>query len=183
MELLSFAGKKGYQFQNLLTNFDLWQFYRLTIRKQVLKIENIIHKKYQKFEIEIADIHTQTGAMSTESTEEQTVMKISGLKNFPKFYLEPTSILDVLEEQIFEESIKIDGQEDFSNKYKLKSDSEIDAVKKLFSKELIALLMTKDFELFSGNGKDLVISTKGELLSVSKIEKLIDFGEQVIAEL
>jgi len=183
LELLSFAGKKGYQFQNLLTNFDLWQFYRLTIRKQVLKIENIIHKKYQKFEIEIADIHTQTGAMSTESTEEQTVMKISGLKNFPKFYLEPTSILDVLEEQIFEESIKIDGQEDFSNKYKLKSDSEIDAVKKLFSKELIALLMTKDFELFSGNGKDLVISTKGELLSVSKIEKLIDFGEQVIAEL
>ncbi|MFK7757328.1 MAG: SulP family inorganic anion transporter [Flavobacteriales bacterium] len=178
--LESFSEEKGYKFAEESTNYGTWQFYHLTIRKEILSINNVIKLGINQVSLEIADITTKLGALTTEDIEEQTVLKMEGLKNVPKFYLQPSSFVDKIKETLLEDDINFDDHSDFSKRYTLKSDRMEKEVIEFFNEKLIALIEEGENYHLSGNGKALMLHLDEKLLDPKEIEELIAIGQKII---
>jgi len=178
--LESFSKERGYKFLEESTNYGTWQFYHLTIRKEILSINNVIKFGINQVSVEIADITTKLGALTTEDIEEQTVLKMEGLKNVPKFYLQPSSLVDKIKETLLEDDINFDDHSDFSERYTLKSDRMEKEGIEFFNEELIALIEEGENYHLSGNGKDLMLHLDEKLLDPKEIEELMALSKLII---
>jgi len=183
LELLSFAHEKGYEFQNKINNNNQWDFYNLSIRRQILSIENIIRVKDGNITYEIADIKTKLGALTTEDIDKQTVLKITGIKNVPKFYMQPASLIDNIQEKLGHSDINFENHSDFSKKYTLKSDGMEKEVRGFFNDKLLSLFEQKKHNYLSGNGSDLLFHFDQKILNLKDINILIAIAHQVTKSL
>lgn len=183
LTLLSFAHNKGYEFQNKIEDDGKWDFYHLSIRKEIVSISNVIRVKKKEVIFEIADIKTKSGALTTEDIDKQTVLKISGLKNIPKFYMQPATFLDKLQEKFSHSDINFDHHYDFSEKYTLKSDGMEKETTAFFTNRLLKAVEKSHNNYLSGNGSDLLVHMDEKLFSTKEITNLIDLSNQIIESL
>jgi hypothetical protein len=173
LQLLSYAHANDYEFQNKVENYGQWDFYNLSIRKQTISIKNVIRITNGKYMFEIADIKTQTGALATADTDNQTVLKISGIANVPKFYMHRSNFIDKLKETLGHKEINFAAHDKFSKQYTLRSDGMVKEVEAFFTADLIQILENYENNFLSGNGTDLLIHFEEKILSLKEIEMLI----------
>ena len=181
LQLLSFADDKGYQFQNKVEDFEDWQFYHLTIRKQVLGIQNVIRHWYNNCFYEVADVITQTGVEITADVDKITVLKIKGLPNVPKFYMQKRGLLDTVQGLFEHTDLEFEGYPQFTKKYSLHSDDQENEVHQFLNEGLISFFEEEDHDFFlSGNGKDLLVHFQDRRLGTQEIENLMLNGNQIV---
>lgn len=183
LELLSYAHSNGYEFQNISMDYGQWDFYHLSITKKIVSIQNVIRFKKGKYTFEIADIKTQSGALLTEDIDNQTVLRIMGISNIPKFYLQPTSFIDKLQQKITDIDINFDSHLKFSNKYSLKSYGDENKVVDFFNRNILSLLEETNDLFLGGNNVDLLIRLDEKILNQNEIKRLISIGEQLIEKI
>lgn len=180
LSLLSFATENNYEYKNKTTNYDTWNFYHLSIRKKIQHVENIMTFQESSFQFEVADVITQSGAEITVDTDKITVLKISGLKTCPKFYLAKSSWLDKIQESLGYTDIDFKHFPDFSTKYVLKGDGNEAEIRAFFTKKLLSTLVKFNDVVLSSNGKDLLVHLDNDLLTKTQIETLINTGRRII---
>ena len=180
LKILSFATENNYEFKNKSNNSDTWDFYHLSTRKQLESVENIISLNEGSFQFDIADVITKAGAELTEDTDKITVLKISGLKDCPKFYLAKSTWLDKIQESLGYDDIDFKNSPGFSDKYVLKGDKNEKEIRAFFTNKLLSTLVTFNDVVLSSNGKDLLVHLDDELLSNNQIETLIDTARRIV---
>jgi len=182
IELLSFAHTNDFEFQNQVKDTELWDFYHLSIRKEIVSIKNNIRFTEGNVTYDVADIKTKTGAEITEDFDNQTVLKVSGLSNIPKFYMHKTDLIDVLKERLGHNDIDFKSHTQFSKQYSIHSDGNENEVKTFFTDLLITALEKSETNYLSGNGKDLLVHFEEKLLNTQEIETLIELAKQIISK-
>ena len=183
IELLSFAHANDFEFQNQVKDIELWNFYHLSIRKEVVSIKNNIRFTEDKVTYDVADIKTKTGAEITENFDNQTVLKISGLSNIPKFYMYKTDFIDTLKEKLGHNDLDFKSHPKFSKQYSIHYDGNVNDVKTFFTDALITALEKSETNYLSGNGKDLLVHFEEKLLNTQETEILIECTKQIISSI
>jgi MFS superfamily sulfate permease-like transporter len=178
--LLSFAQTNGYEFQNRILNNGNWNFDQFSVGKKIVSIENIIRVREGAYCYEIADLKIQSGALLTEDIDQQTVLKISGLQELPKFHMQPTSFVDKIKTKLSYTDINFDSYPDFSKKYNLKSDGKEREVKGFFNNSLLGYFEEEQAVSLSSNGVDLLICFGEKLLPKEEISALIHFSNGLV---
>jgi MFS superfamily sulfate permease-like transporter len=183
LQLLSFSNEKNYQFSSKLDDYCEWEFYHFTIRKQILSIENIIQYKKNGMTYQIADITTKTGTEVTADVNKVTAIKVSGIFEVPKFYLQRKDLLEVLKHVFDHNDITFASFPKFSKHYALKADYAEEKVRQFFNEELLSYMETHGTIFMSGNGEDLLVHLEDKLLDLNKIESIIASTEQIVSVL
>jgi len=181
--LMSFAHQKGFEFQNKTEDFDSWNFHLLYIQKKIISVQNIIRFKTNNIKYELADIVSQTGALATQEVEKITILKISGLANVPKFYLQECNLIDKLKSQLGSINVNFNEHPNFSKKYELRADETENNMNAFFTNRLISHLETVKPLFISGNGKDLLIHFEVKRLSTEEINLLIKTATGIVNQL
>ena len=183
IQLKKFTQQNNYNFKPSSTDFTSWNFYHLSVRKQLKSVENIISLNEASFQFDIADVITQAGAEITADIDKITALKISGLKKCPKFYLAKATWLDKIQESLGYNDIDFKNYPEFSNKYELRGDNNDTEIRDFFTNSLISTLAKFDNIVLSSNGKDLLIHLDDELLDKNQIETLIDTAKKLVKSL
>ncbi len=178
-----YAKSKGYLYVEDIEDYSNWQFYALSIRKRIVSIKNILSFNEGHINYNVADMTVQEGAMTTAERDSVTVVKMSGIKGVPNFYMHKTYLTDKIKESFGNEDINFESHPKFSDKFVLRTDKQEKEVREFFTPELLTYFEQFDDCYFSGNGKDLVFHMGDKLLSVEEIEDLINNAKQIISKL
>ncbi len=181
LQLLSFSIAKNHKFITKLDDYSEWEFYHFTIRKQILSIDNVI--KYQKngMTYQIADITTKTGTEITADIDRVTAIKVSGISEVPKFYLQRKDFLEALKDVFDHNDINFANFPKFSKHYAVHAGDAEEKVRQLFNDELMSYLQTHGTMFMSGNGEDLLIHLEDKLLNIDEIESIIAHTEHIVS--
>lgn len=180
LQVLSFANQKDYRYENRTNALEEWGFYHLSIRKKLVSVSHLVKFWDSKIGYEMADVTTQTGAMATEDTEKVTALKISGIPNVPKFYLEQRGIVDTLQNVIDNEEVSFKEFPDFQKHYSVHTDGDKSAVKKFINSEAIQFVKGEKHLFLSGNGDDLLVRLNDKVLNEAEMEKLIKISKELV---
>jgi len=179
LQQLSFSNEKNYQFSSKLNDYSEWGFYHFTIRKQILSIENVIHYQKNGMTYQIADITTKTGAEVTADIDKVTAIKVSGIPEVPKFYMQRKDFLEALKDVFDHNDITFANFPKFSKHYAIHADDVEEKIRQLFNDELLSYMETHGTMFMSGNGKDLLIHLEDKLLNINEIEAIISHTEHI----
>ena len=183
IDLMSFAQTNNFGFQNQEKDTDIWDFYHLSTRKEIVSIKNNIRFMEANITYDVVDIKTKTGAEITEDFDNQTVLKISGIPNIPEFYMHKTDFIDTLKEKLGHHDIDFKSHPKFSKMYSLHSDGNKNEVKAFFTEALITELEKSDTNYLSGNGEDLLLHFEEKLLKTQEIDTLITRAKEITSKL
>lgn len=180
LQMLSFANACEYQYQNKADNLDDWMFYHLSIRKKLEHVGHLITHFDDDVRYQLADVTTQTGAMVTEDSESLTVLKISGLENVPKFYLQKRGMVEQIKELVLDGEVKFQDHPEFNKHYSLYPDKKESRITSFLNDAVIDFL-TKEKNIFlSGNGKDLLVHVEDKLLNEKEMEQLLKMSKELV---
>jgi len=178
-----FAESNNYLYVEDIEEFKNWQFYNLTIRRKIVAIKNVLSFNHGHFNFNVADLIIQKGAETTADVDKMTVLKISGVKNVPNFYMHKTYLTDKIKEGLGNKDINFESHPIFSKKYVLRSDKDEKQVREFFNPELLSFLEQFEDSFLSGNGKDLLLHFDEKLLNLSEVEFLIREGKLIVEKL
>jgi MFS superfamily sulfate permease-like transporter len=178
LAILEFAQENNFKFENQDTNLDEWEFYNLTIRKEIKSVTNILSFKQGGIQFKIADLTISSGAQTTIDIEKITVLKFSGNMDVPEFYMRKAGMGNVVKTAMGNADINFDSHPDFSKKYELRSQDE-KGVRAFFNESLLNRFEELTRIFFSGNGKSLLIHQNTGLANKDQIRKLIDIGNAI----
>ncbi len=181
--LSDFAAENKYSFKHELSDFSDWNFYHLSIRHKIISVKRLISFTQDKLTFTVADIETKSGALSTEEFIEQTAIRVSGIENMPKFYMNKADFVDRLKESFGDKDINFEKHPEFSKKYSLHSDEMESEVRGLFNDDLIGYICSNGSHFMSANGQDLLIHFGDKVLSTDDIERLIYSAKQIVKTL
>ncbi|WP_051229823.1 SulP family inorganic anion transporter [Psychroserpens burtonensis] len=181
LQLLSFSNEKNYQFSTKLDDYSEWEFYHFTIRKQILSIENAIQYQKNGMTYQIADITTKTGAEVTANIQKITAIKVSGISEVPKFYLQRKDFLEALKDVFDHNDITFANFPKFSKHYAIHADDAEEKVRQLFNEHLLSYMETHGTIFMSGNGKDLLVHLDDKLLNINEIQAVISRTEKLVS--
>jgi len=180
LQMLSFANAYEYQYQNKADNLDDWMFYHLSIRKKLERVAHLVTHFDDNIRYQLADVTTQTGAMVTEDSDSLTVLKISGLENVPKFYLQKRGLVEQIKELVLHEKVKFKDHPEFNKHYSLYTDKKESSITSFLNDAVIDFL-TKEKNIFlSGNGKDLLVHLEDKLLNEKEMEQLLKMSKEFV---
>ena len=187
--------KRQIQLRDFAEQFD-FTFYPMTARaiakykdfpieagSKVMYEDNILSKYTDYGKVEISDIQVTEGAGSARQDSVMTVFLISDLEfPVPNFALEPERLWTKFFEHTWGKDIDFRNHPDFSKKYYLRADNEID-VRGFFREGLIGFLEKQpDVHIESQRGK-LLIYDKREKLSSEEIQSVLLFVEGFVQQL
>jgi len=178
--LLGLASKRNWNYMLKQDWNGVWDFYSITLRKQIISLENILVEKDNNLTYTVADLTTKEGAMSTTEYQNLTVMKIDGLAPCPKFYMIEETLVDKLANLISGDDINIDSHPKFSGNYVLKGE-DVAAVRQLFTKELLDFFEANLNYFLVSNGQDLLVRKNLRFLKPEEIEELNAKGHELVA--
>lgn len=181
LQLLSFSNEKNYQFSTKLDDYSEWEFYHFTIRKQILSIENVIQYQKNGMIYQIADITTKTGTEVTANIQKITAIKVSGISEVPKFYLQRKDFLEALKDVFDHNDITFANFPKFSKHYAIHADDAEEKVRQLFNEQLLSYMETHGTIFMSGNGKDLLVHLDDKLLSINETQDVISRTEKLVS--
>ena len=180
IQVLSFANANAYQYQSKADSLEEWEFYHLSIRKQLVSVEHIVKFWSDNIGYQLADVTTQTGALTTEDKDRVTALKISGLSKVPKFYLQQRGFIDNLQEIFDNDEVDFKAFPSFKKHYSVHTDGDPKAVIEFLNKEAIQLLETDKNIFLSGNGEELLIHLQDKLLNEAEMEQLLKTAKELI---
>jgi MFS superfamily sulfate permease-like transporter len=183
LQLLSFSNEKNYQFSTNLYDYSEWEFYHFTIRREILSIENVIQYQKNGMTYQIADITTKIGTEVTADIDQVTAIKISGISDVPKFYLQRKDLSEVLKDVFDHHYITFSNFPEFSKQYVIHADHAEEKVRQFFNDEFLSYVETQGTMFMSGNGKDLLVHAEDKRLSIDEIEAIIARTEHIISVL
>lgn len=183
LQVLSFANQWNYRFENRTDELDQWEFYHLSIRRKLITVEHLVKHWDDNIGYEMADVTTQTGAMTTEDIDKVTVLKISGLPKVPKFYLQQRGFVDDIVKVFDNEEVSFKGLPEFEKQYSIHTDGDHKAVKQFLNAETIQFLAKEKHLFLSGNGNDLLVHLQDKLLNEKEMEALLDIAKKLVGTL
>ena len=178
-DLLSLAAGNGWNYTLKQDWNGVWDFYTITVRKQIISLENLIINSDSYLSYTSADITTQEGARTTTEFQNVTALKVTGLKPLPKFYMMEETFVDKLTNMVTGDDINFDSNPVFSKNYILKGE-DAPAVRAIFTKDVLAFFETnKDLCLIS-NGKDILLRSHYRFLKPAEIVSLHQKAQQLV---
>ena len=180
MQLLAFANANEYQYQSKSDHLEEWGFYHLSIRKQLVSVKHIVKFWNDNIGYQLADVTTQTGALTTEDTDTLTVVKITGLPKVPKFYVQEKGFFENVQELFENDDVDFKGFPVFEKHYSVHTDDAPAAVIEFLNEETIQLLENQKNIFLSGNGDELIIHLKDKLLNEAEMEQLLKTSKELI---
>lgn len=183
LQVLSFANQWNYRFENRTDELDKWEFYHLSIRKKLISVAHLVKLWEDNIGYQLADVTTQTGAMTTEDTEKLTVLKISGLPRVPKFYLQKRGFMDDLQKVFDNEEVPFKEFPEFQKRYSVHTDGDVKEAQQFLNKEALQFLESEKQIFLSGNGNELLVHLQDKLLNEKEMEQLLEVSKKLVAQL
>ncbi len=183
LQVLSFANQWNYRFENRTDALDQWEFYHLSIRRKLIAVEHLVKLWDDNFGYEMADVTTQTGAMTTEDMDKVTVLKISGLPKVPKFYLQQRGFIDDIQKVFENEEVTFKDLPEFEKQYSVHADGDHKEVKQFLNAETIQFLSLEKHLFLSGNGNELLMHLQDKLLNEKEMEALLTIAKKLVGTL
>ena len=177
INLLNFAQIHQYKYSTKTNLVNAWQFYNVSIRKQILSIENLIEFNENSTRYIFADITTLTGSGITEEIETVSGIKIKLNRELPKFYLFPAQLIDKIKTNLGDDSVQFTENPIFNSKYIVKSDKMEVETKAFLNPEVLDYLCSVEVFIAS-NGVEVFISQKSKVHEVHQIESLINYAKK-----
>ncbi len=178
IEMLEFAQENNFKFENNDPNTDNWNFYNLTIRREIKSVTNLVSFTKGNIHYQIADLIISSGAQTTEDIDEITVMRFSSIENVPEFYMQKTGMIDLMKTALGNDDINFERHPTFSKKYELRSQDE-KGVRGLFNETLLNHFEKLNIAYFGGDGKNLLIHQNDGFADPDKIRLLVGIAEQI----
>ncbi|MFN8396728.1 MAG: SulP family inorganic anion transporter, partial [Bacteroidia bacterium] len=184
MRMLKFAIQQHHQFiPETWEGHDEWTAFTSMHGKTIVKARNIFEKRNGTHALTVADLKMSTGALITLEEEERTVMRIE-LKGLviPEFSMTRERNINKVAEHLGAQDIDFENFPVFSDHFLLSGDDEA-AIRQFFAPERIRFHEeNKDYYLDS-NGTSILVTTSGHLLEEAGIERLLQFGKEIVASL
>jgi carbonic anhydrase len=178
-DLLALAASNGWNYTLKQDWNGVWDFYTITLRKKIISLENILTNSDSFISYTTADIITQEGARTTAEYQNVTVLKISGLREFPKFYMAEETLMDKLTNLISGDDINFDSHPVFSKNFILKGEDS-SAVRKVFTSEILAFFEANLDLMLISNGQDILLRSQYRFLNQTEIIKLNRRAEELV---
>tara|TARA_R110002050_G_scaffold252628_2_gene390881 strand:- start:9969 stop:12149 length:2181 start_codon:yes stop_codon:yes gene_type:complete len=156
---------------------DKWSSYAILLGRRVEKESNIIHFQKNRNNITVSDLEVTSGAYTTDSTDEITVMRMELTKEIPVFSLQQESFLDQLLVKIVDD-INFPNYPKFSDSFILKGEFE-NEVRELFTDDLLQFLETYDKYAIDSDGDSIAIYGDG-ILKPAEITAMVEFGNALM---
>jgi hypothetical protein len=131
---------------------------------------------------EISDITFDEGAMLSKEVYKTTVQLVHLRQEIPSFVLEQEGIFD----KLFDRVLSIDSRDIdfekyplFSKKLKLTGEDE-EAIRELFTDDLIAFLESEEIYHIESNGNALIIFKSLRISNTGEIKNMVRFTEELV---
>jgi MFS superfamily sulfate permease-like transporter len=144
--------------------------------KQINYIYNQLQDKNTDFDL--FDIEYSEGEFIAKEVVRTTMLFINLNREIPVFTLDRDGFLQFLYQLAGFKDIVIDGHSDFSKRFYLKGEDQ-EAIKQLFTDELVLFFESNPYYHIESNGTDLIVKNKDRLATVSEIKALISFGTRL----
>ena len=181
-DLLAFAAGRNWNYMLKQDWNSGWDFYTITIRKKILRLDNLVSHKKDGVQLITADLTVQEGARTTEEIRRFTVLKMTGLKSAPKFYMERETMMDKFNNLILGGDINFDSHPKFSARCILRGENEA-ATRSFFTVYVLDFFETNPDLFLISNGEDLLLRSDLRLLSTIEIEVLNEKAIALLAAL
>lgn len=126
----------------------------------------------------VFDVEFTEGAFIAKEVVKTTVLHIKLDKEIPVFTLDKEGLLELIYNLAGFKDIDIENHPDFNRRFYLSGENE-EAIKNLFTDNLILFLESNPYYHIESNGHALMILKKERLLSVQEIKAMIYFGQQL----
>jgi len=178
-DLLGMATRLNWNY-NLKQDWNgSWDFYSVTIRKEILALENLLIHNHGAFVLTTADITTQEGARTTLDIQSLTVLKISGMKEFPKFFMDRETMVDKLNNLILGGDVNFESHPKFSANFILRGEDEV-AVRLFFNPSILNFFESNPTFFLISNGQDLLFRSEYRLLNTKEVEVLMSKATELL---
>ncbi len=124
----------------------------------------------------VFDVEFTEGAFIAKEVVKTTVMHIRLKGSIPVFTLDKEGLLQLLYGLAGFRDIEIDNHRDFNRRFYLRGEDS-EAIRQLFTDELVLFLESNPYYHVESNGKALLILKKERLLGVREIKSMIYFGQ------
>ncbi len=141
---------------------------------KINSITNILSKKSNR----IFDIEYQEGELIAKQVIKATMFYTKLDKPIPKFTLDREGFFEYIYHFTGFKDIDLDNHTDFSKRFYLSGNDE-EAIKKLFTDELVLYFESNPYYHVESNGFGLLIVNKERLASSKEIKRLTDFGTRL----
>lgn len=178
-DLLALAASNGWNYTLKQDWNGVWDFYTVTLRKQIISLENILTSSDSFITFMTADITTQEGARTTTEFQNVTVVKISGLRSLPKFYMAEETLMDKLTNLISGDDINFEANPIFSKNFILKGEDVIE-VRKIFTAKILAFFEENLDLMLISNGQDILLRSQYRFLKPAEIIKLNKRAQELV---
>lgn len=180
LEIFSLANEKNWIYNSKQDWNGVWDFYTITLRKKMIALENLLINNKNGLVFTSADITTQEGARTTTEFQYVTVLKISGLKPLPKFYMAEETLIDKLTNLISDDDINFESNPVFSSRYILKGEHVVE-VRKVFNDVLLDFFEKNQNLFLISNGCDLLLRFDYKFLNKEMITLLHTRAEELVS--
>jgi len=144
--------------------------FKLFTKGHSRKIRNTMRQEQAAFTVSQFDYSYTVGSGKNSSTHNQTVLLVeTRALSVPAFVLGPENVFHRLGDLFGVKDIDFDRYPDFSRHYLLKGDDE-DAVRRLFSADILGFFTVHTGYSIEGSGNLLLIYKGGKRLSVKDME-------------
>jgi hypothetical protein len=169
-ELAAYAEANGLEFEPRITSkivkLSLSPF---PIMRKIIKIENLLVGSREEYNYFYADVATEDTAMLTNIGKSFTILYVSNIrKELPDFTLENEGLLDLLG-LTTRKDIDFKSHPNFSNRYILSGEDE-NAIRELFTNELLAFLAAQDNIYIESVNNALLIYTNSSLVEAKNMD-------------
>jgi hypothetical protein len=127
---------------------------------------------------QVFDLEFTEGAFIAREVVKTTVMHIIMKNHIPVFTLDKEGLLFLLYKLAGFEEITIENHPDFNRRFFLSGEDQ-EAIRGIFTDELVLFLESNPYYHVESNGRSLMILKKERLLGVQEIKQMIYFGNQL----
>lgn len=169
-ELASYAETHGLEFEPRITSkivkLSLSPF---PIMRKIINIENLLVGSREEYNYFYADVATEDTAMLTNIGKSFTILYVSNIrKELPDFTLENEGLLDLLGLST-RKDIDFKSNPNFSKRYILSGEDE-NAIRELFTNELLAFLEAQENIYIESVNNALLIYTNTSLVEAKNMD-------------
>lgn len=144
--------------------------------RQLPYLYNTLVNKEKNFKL--FDVEFTEGAFIAREVVKTTVMHIQLQNEIPVFTLDKEGLLDFIYGLAGFKDITLESHSDFNKRFYL-SGEKPEAIRDLFTDDLILFLESNPYYHIESNGSALLILKKERLLSVQEIKAMLYFGKQL----
>lgn len=139
--------------------------------RQIKKVSNVLSNE----NCELFDVEFHEGELFAQQIVKTTMLYINLHKEIPEFTLDKEGIFEYIYHFAGFKDVEIDNHPDFSKRFYLFGKDK-EAIKKLFTNELVLFFESNKYYHIEGNNYGLLILGRERLAGIKEIKALKDFG-------